>query len=79
MGRFVSSILFLACGGFIYWHNASFSDRVLMIPGLEMVMPELAGDPSRQGEVSAMIFLAVGAILFAFALWRHFTARDPVY
>ncbi len=79
MGRFVSPLLFLACGGFIWWHNASYSDRVLLIPGLDMVMPELAGDPGRQGELSAMIFGAVGFVLLLIAIWRHFTAREATY
>lgn len=79
MSRFITAILFLASGGFIYWHNSSFSDRVLLIPGLDVVMPSLAGDPNRQGEVSALIFVSVGAVFFLFALWRHFTARDPTY
>lgn len=79
MGRYATSILFIGAGLFILWHNATYSDRILMLPGIEFIWKAAAKDPQMQGQISAYVFLGLGGLGLLWALWKTISTNDKVY
>ncbi|NOY27651.1 MAG: hypothetical protein GXP62_17435 [Oligoflexia bacterium] len=79
MGRFVSAVLFLGTGCFVLWRNHSDVDRILVLPGLDVLWPALADDPYKQGDVSAGIFLGIGGLMLIWGIWKAIQEDKSVY
>ncbi|MCB9780911.1 MAG: hypothetical protein H6742_20245 [Alphaproteobacteria bacterium] len=79
MGRFAAPFLFLSAGAFILWHNATYNDRVLLIPGIDYLYTPAVGDPELQGRVSGIAFLIVGGLLLLWSFWKRLSSHDDRY
>ena len=79
MGRYATSILFIAAGLFILWHNATYADRVLLIPGVDMLWKAAANDPQEQGKISAIIFMSLGGAGLLWAIWKTISTGNQRY
>lgn len=71
MGRYLSPLLFLSAGAYVWWFNANHADRALLFPFLPSLLPSLEGDLSAQGRVTAAFLLAIGGVLLLSALLRR--------
>lgn len=79
MGRYATPILFIGAGLFVLWHNATYADRVLLLPGIDLIWKSTVNDPTAQGAISARIFLVVGAVGLLWAIWRSLSTRNQRY
>jgi hypothetical protein len=71
MLRYFSAIVFLLMGAYVGWFNATHTDAVYLFPGIDVLMPSLAGNRAEQGRVTAWILMGAGGLLFLNAFRRH--------
>ncbi len=71
MSRFLSPILFLGAGAYVWWFNSQHTDRLLAFPFITALFPSLEGDLSGQGKASAAMMLGIGGLLLILALLRR--------
>lgn len=68
MARILTPILFLAAGAGVLAWNGAHDSEVILFPGLDALMPTLAGDLQAQGRVSAYLLMAMGLVLALYGL-----------
>jgi hypothetical protein len=71
MLRYLSAVIFLAGAAYVAWYNGTHHQSVLLFPGLDTVMPSLAGDRQGQGRATVYLFGGIGVLLFLNAIRRH--------
>ena len=75
MLRYVWPLLFFGAAGWVWQYNGSHSDRKVVFPFVDVIVPSAAGDPQRMGEISAYIVAGLGVILLGFTILDHVRAR----
>jgi hypothetical protein len=75
MGRYVNAVVFLAAGAGVLYYNRTHADSVLLFPGLDLLVPTLAGNPQGQGQLTGALFLGLGALFLLQAVARHLRDR----
>jgi len=71
MLRYLSAVIFLVGAAYVAWYNGTHHQSVLLFPGLDSLMPSLAGDRPGQGRVTVYLFGGIGILLFLNAVRRH--------
>jgi len=79
MGRYAAAALFLGTGAFVLWHNSAYSDRVLVLPGIDLVLKSTKYDLDAQGRISGYTFLVVGVLAMGWAIWKSVSTDDRTY
>ncbi len=69
--RFITPLFMFAAAAYVWWYNTNHTDSVVMLPFIEAIVPSTKGDPAAQGQVSAAIFLGLGAVFFLRAIWGN--------
>jgi len=60
--RFVTPVIFWLAGGWVWWTNQQSTDRVYMLPGMDL----LTDDRAEQGLYTAFLLIGIGTWFF---LW----------
>lgn len=68
MARILTPLLFLAAGAGVLAWNGAHDVEVILFPGLDALMPALAGDLKSQGRVSGYLLMAMGLVLALYGL-----------
>ncbi|MDP2304837.1 MAG: hypothetical protein Q8P18_02285 [Pseudomonadota bacterium] len=67
--RFITPILFAAAAAYVGWQNGQHTDRVLVLPFLDVIAPATAGDAAAQGALTVQILFGLAVV---FALWEGY-------
>lgn len=60
--RFVTPILFAAAAAYVGWQNGQHTDRVLVLPFLDVIAPGTAGNAAAQGALSVQILVGLAVV-----------------
>ncbi len=71
MMRYLSGVVFLAGAAYVAWYNGTHHQAVLLLPGLDRLLPSLAHDPPAQGRATAWLFAILGTLFFLNGVRRH--------
>ena len=74
MLRYASPSLFFLAAFFVYWHNHHDGSSVWMLPYMEVIWPETAGEPRKQGDKTVIVLGVLGVVLMVLQSikdWRY--------
>ena len=73
--RYITPILLIGASVAVHLYNAEHTDRVLLFPFIDVIVPATKGDLLAQGQASVYFLAGVGGLLLVVGLLRDIRER----
>lgn len=69
MKRILWPVLFFAATGWMYQHNTGDSGSVMVLPMIELLFPEVAGDNQAMGQASVKMMAGISTLILIYEIF----------
>ena len=76
MRHYITPILFFAAAVYVYQHNSSSTDSVLLFPFIDVIFPATEGNLRLKAEATVKLLIALGGISTLWELGRGWRYRQ---
>jgi len=75
MLRYVWPLIFFGVAGWVWQYNHSHTDRKILFPFVDAIVPSTAGDPAAMGEVSVYLIVVCAVLVTVSTVVGHVRDR----